>query len=230
MRVYCEFMARYLVRYEGTFSTGSWAEIFLHTLCVNSTAAAEDVALALGGHFSGLWADATVGVGGLHTPSVIYKQVSVAEIINLELGTVSAAYHAQLGAGLVGSATGNTMPPQVALAVSLTAGTYANGRPMRGRFYLPAMAVSNTTTDGQCLTTTRDRVAEFWKRQWELMEQDGHILSVWSRSAPKSGGGTTTQTVEQLRVGNRFDTIRTRRNATPETYFAPVSTVTIERR
>lgn len=110
------------------------------------------------------------------------------------------------------AATGPTAvyPYQVALAVSL--GAQSDVRRAKGRFYLPLPTMPLTGAENRISDAIRGTVA-------------GHVKNLLDGVATRMGesivvasGVDGNHSVETVRVGNKLDTIRSRRNAFPETY------------
>lgn len=186
---------------------------FVHTLAVTwpgdeQSAAATQLATAFETAFAMLpddsWAPAISG-------AVTYTHVTVAEILNLSTGELAAASRANLTAGMAG--TGPRQPPaQVACAVSLTAGVYANGTPVKGRFYLPLPTIDATT--GLMSATTQGQVLDGTIALFDEMNgTSSFVPCVWSRKLAE------LQPVTMVRAGRVPDTIRSRRNNTAEEYI-----------
>ena len=117
------------------------------------------------------------------------------------------AYNVQGGAGQY-----STMPWQVALCVSLGAST--DPRKAKGRFYLPVPLVPTTGTDDTFSTAIQDQVLASVKTMLDAVQAaSGEHVVVASRTAGN-------HLVTTVRVGNKLDTIRSRRNKGVETYRA----------
>lgn len=115
------------------------------------------------------------------------------------------AFSVQGGAGQY-----SKLPWQVALAVSL--GVAADPRKAKGRFYLPVPLVDTTGTDGTFPTGIQDQVLASVKTMMDAVQTaSGEKLVVASRT---SGNHIVTS----VRVGNKLDTIRSRRNKGVESY------------
>lgn len=205
-------MARYLVSLRGTLATSSVSEIFSHSLCINSVSAQAGVALAVRLAWSQLWTSGGLTVQSGYNSQVTYNEVVVAEILNLELGTVTAAHHEPFTPPLAGNGSGAMLPSQNAIAISFKAGTRPNGTPLRGRSYMPAPRTGLVLADGLLDPAWRDSFATQWQAFLQTLKGASHLPSVWSRTIP------TTQTIDQVRVGDRVDTVRRRRNHLPESY------------
>lgn len=209
-------MTNYYATIRGTIATPSLKEIFVHGLAISSSADASTVANSL----STLWQAAlNTGVGAFPLKNafplaVAYNEVTCAPIINLEPPDprLAAATHV-LFTPIAGGAGTTMLPSQVALAVSYKAGLRPNGVPQKGRFYLPTPSSTMLDAATGLLTATnagkiRDDIADFWAQ----LRAAGHIPCMWSKRY-----GTMTPW-DSIRVGQTFDTMRTRRNELPEVY------------
>lgn len=176
-------------------------------------AGSSTVALTVRLAWAQLWGGGNPAVQTFFNAEVAYTEVVVAEILNLSLGTVTAAYHEPFTPPLIGTNLGLMLPSQNSIAISFTAGLRPNGTPLKGRSYMPPPSVQQLGPGGLLLSATRDRLAEAWDTFLTDLKTQSHLPSVWSRSIP------TTQTIDSVRVGNKVDTIRTRRNKLPEAYM-----------
>lgn len=90
---------------------------------------------------------------------------------------------------------------------------------MKGRFYLPPMTTAAMLPNGLVNPGTTAGVLERVKAFLDALFTAQHWPCVWSRTVQD-----LANPVSLIRVGDRFDTIRSRRNATPEVYVsaAPV--------
>ena len=109
------------------------------------------------------------------------------------------------------------LPPQIAAAISLRAPIV--GRMGRGRFYLPAISGASDTS-GQITTTA----ASAWRAAAVTLignlENPPGVPEYEPVVAIMSAGASLAVRPTQVRTGNRFDTIRSRRQQVPETYTA----------
>lgn len=206
-------MSVYACTLRGTINTATLGEIFSHSLGVESSASAQVVATAIHDAWITLWGTAATGIGTMFMPTVTYTEATAAPVLDPLVPNLGAAYHAAFSPPLAGRATGKSLPSQVAVAVSLTAGNRPDGRPFKGRFYLPCPAESAIDTNGMLPTATTANLAIGVKDFFEDLNQAGHYVSVWSRTT-----ADLVNAVNLVRVGNKVDTIRTRRNALPEVY------------
>lgn len=220
-------MSNYLVSFRGTLAEGTLSEIFSHSLPVASNAEPSVVASQIWDAWEQEWTFAVTGLSPFFPPLVTYLETVVSPIVDLtdnpanpDDGGLGAATHFQGGPVSGTGPVGEVMPSQNAIAVSMTGGTYANGVPCKGRFYLPG--VSTTFLDpanGKLTGAATDGIAFSVHRFMATIKTLGHIPNVWSRYAPKHGNTTGFfRPVTQIRVGDRVDTIRRRRNSAPEVY------------
>lgn len=206
-------MTDYLTTIRGNLSPATMAEIFVFTLAVQSSGSQTDVATAVRDTFQ----TAFNGAGGLKSlvsNKTEFTEATAAEIINLR-GTkpaLMAATHVAFSPTLTGSGVKAT-PPQTAVTVSLVGGVKPNGTPFRGRFYLPGPDQS-TIDPASGLNVIPDNWRIAMKNWMDLLIAGAHFPSIWSRKAG------ALYPVSQIRVGNRFDTVRRRRNSNAETYFS----------
>jgi hypothetical protein len=217
-------MASYLLTFRGTVCAGS--EEFSHSLTVDDAGTGDPSpeTIAAVGEEALQAMLGTAGFNSMFPTGTVWTTVTAAEILDLSEGTLSAAFNLALTTPLSGQGT-QTLPPQCAVAVSMVAGTYANGTPLRGRFFLPtpsALAVSSTT--GQLVTGAQTGILDGVEAFLNHFVQPTRSMApqVWSRGphpdSVKARGMSTTQTVETVSVGKIVDTIRSRRGSLPEAY------------
>lgn len=208
-------MTNYLVTLRGQLGFPTLAEIFAHSFAVQSAASQETLAGAVRTYWQNAWGSGATGLGQHWSTQVSYTEVTTATILdlsNLTKPTVSAATHAPFEPPLVGGSASGMMPTQCSLAVSISGGLKPNGAPAKGRFYLPAPAVQNLLTDGTLNTTPQQSIGTNLESFFTAMNLNGHVMSLWSRKF------AVMHIVTQMRVGNKIDTIRSRRNQLPEVY------------
>lgn len=206
-------MTVYACTLRGTINSAALGEIFTHSLGVESSASTQAVAEAIKAAWTTLWGTAATGIGTMFMPTVTYTEATAAQVIDPMVPNLGAAFHAAFTPPLAGRATGKSLPSQIAVAISLTAGNRPDGRPFKGRFYLPPPAESAIDTNGMLPTATTGSLATGFKTFFETLNTAGHYVSVWSRTTED-----LVNVVNLVRVGNKVDTIRTRRNAQPEVY------------
>lgn len=208
-------MPEYLANYRGTLTGGTLSEIFSHSLAIRSSASASAVAQACTAALAGRWPGPSPGFGTVFGTGVTYTEVTVASVIDLTLGKMSVAYHQPFQPPLVGVDAGGTTPPQNAIAVSVTAvGARPNGADVKGRFYLPTPAKSMIENlSGNLSSQAQTIVRDTWQSIFQDLGSAGHQVCVWSRTLG------VFFTAQEMRVGDKVDTIRSRRNAAPELYI-----------
>lgn len=206
-------MTNYLTTYRGTLASATVGEIFVHTLAVTSTLNQAAVATAVRDAWQTAW-NAASGLKSAHPNQVKYTEATAATILDLSKGDLSAATHASFSPQPVGGGVSMT-PTQLAVCISLVGGPRANGTPYRGRFYLPPPDYSYLEpTSGKFSSAYHftDGVKAFM----DLLSIAGILPCVWSRSA------SVLSPVVNIKVGDRPDTIRRRRNSAGETYVTNV--------
>lgn len=206
-------MTVYACTLRGTINTATLGEIFSHSLGIESSGSSQTVAEAVRAGWTTLWGTAATGIGTMFMPGVTYTEATAAAVLDPMVPNLGAAHHAAFTPPLAGRATGKSLPSQVAVAVSLTAGNRPDGRPFKGRFYLPSPSESAIDADGMLPLATTANLASGFKTFFETLNTAGHYVSVWSRTT-----ADLVNVVNLVRVGNKVDTIRTRRNAQPEVY------------
>lgn len=207
-------MATYLTTLRGTIAAGSVGEIFSHSLGIQSSATADVVATAVRDAWTTAFTTGTSPLNTMFPEEIVYTEATAAVVIDQVVPNLGAAFHAPFSGGLPGVQTGSMLPPQTALAVSLRAGVRPNGAPLKGRFYLPTMTTAAMLPDGTVNPGTAQGVLDQIKVFMDALFAASHWPCVWSRTVANLVG-----VVDQIRVGDRFDTIRSRRNASPELYL-----------
>lgn len=210
---YAPSMSVYACTFRGTIDSGTIGEIFSHSLGIESSASPAAVAQALHDEWVTLWGTAATGLGTFFTPQIEYTEATAAQVLDPMVPDLGAAAHSAFTPPLAGRAVGDMLPSQCAVAISLTAGTRPDGRPFRGRFYLPNPHEEALDLDGLLPTATTSNLATMFKDFFDRLNAAGHYVSVWSRTTED-----LVNPVSLVRVGNRVDTIRSRRNRYPEVY------------
>jgi len=105
--------------------------------------------------------------------------------------------------------TGETLPPQIALAVSLR--TALATRAGRGRFYLPPFSVAQMDA-GRLPAATQTDVLDQVNQFYDSLIANSHTPVIYHRTA----ASTTPVTV--IAVGDVYDTQRRRRDSYQEAY------------
>jgi hypothetical protein len=207
-------MADFLTTLRGTIAPAVVSEIFSHSLAIRSNADSTVLAEDVKNSWNNTWQVGGPNISLYFPLEVEYVEATAALILDPVTPKVSAAYHASFPAGTTGANINGMMPAQNAVAVSLQAGVRDNGTPLRGRFYLPTLGQDTVEgTSGVLLPSVQQGIADGIRSFLTALETQGHTPCVWSRTL----GSVSPVTL--MRVGNRVDTIRTRRNHGVETYI-----------
>lgn len=205
-------MPNYYTTLRGTIVPNTLGEVFTHSLAIVSASTAQVVAQEVHDAFQAQWVAEVPPLSADFPTGVTYTESTAAEILDPFNGTLAAAVHVPFNPVRPGTGAGEMLPSQVAIAVSLYAGLRANGTRMKGRFYLPAPTEAGTTSTGELVLAFQQRIADYMAQFITTLQASGHVPCVWSRTEGR------LSTVDGIRVGNKYDTIRRRRNALPETY------------
>jgi heme exporter protein D len=189
------------------------SEIFSHSLGIISSKTAAETAQAVRDSWQNVWSAGATPLKSYFHPSVVYVEATAATVIDPIKPDLSAAAHSQFSPAQAGTGLGDMMPSQNALAVSLTAGVRPNGTPFKGRFYLPPLSTAVLGADGTLDTLATSALADAMKAWLDALSAGGYVPAVWSRTV-----ASLQAPVVSIRVGNKVDTIRSRRNALPEVY------------
>lgn len=203
-------MPVYATTFRGTINSATVGEIFSHSHGVESAAGAQVVAEAMRTHWTTAWGVLSSFFGA----EIKYEEATAASVLDPMVPDLGAAWHAAFSPALAGTAIDNSiLPSQNAIAVSLTAGNRPDGRPFKGRFYLPPPHQDLVDANGLLSSAQTLSIANGIKGYMDAMNAAGHVVTVWSRTTED-----LVNPVNQVRVGNKLDTIRSRRNAQPEVY------------
>lgn len=203
-------MTVYHCTFRGTIATGSINEQFSHSHGVESGSSAQVVSEAM----RGAWVNAWGVLSSFFGAEVEYVETTAAQVLDPMVPDLGAAWHSAFAPPLTGTAIDNSiLPSQNAIAVSLTAGSRPDGRPFKGRFYLPPPHQDLIDANGLLSSAQTLSIANGIKGYMDMMNAAGHLISIWSRTTED-----LVNWVTQVRVGNKLDTIRSRRNAEPEIY------------
>lgn len=205
-------MANFLTTLRGTIVPNTLGEIFSHSLAIVSSSTAQVVAQEVHDAFQAQWVAEVPPLSQDYPAGITYTEATAAEILDPFEGTLAAAIHVPFEPVRPGTGTGDMLPSQTAVAVSLYAGLRANGTRMKGRFYLPAPLETQSGPSGELVLAFQQRVADYMSQFITTLQASGHVPCVWSRTEGR------LSTVDGIRVGNKFDTIRRRRNHLPEIY------------
>lgn len=137
----------------------------------------------------------------LFQSGTIFGEAKVSEIF-ADTGAVITT--AMAGTSYNGSGGGDSLPPQVALCV--TVNTAIISRTTRGRFYLPPLLASNTTASGRVYPAAQATAVGSLAAAFTVLNGTDGTLIVWSRKLHEATDATS------LSVGDVYDTMRTRRD------------------
>lgn len=192
-------MALYQNRFIGTLPEG---DTFTFSWWTDST---QDLATVQAGNVQwaqDLWAGAVDGEGleDLLPSSCVLTTVRTG-LITQETGQQQAVDEDTVN--LPGVATGNSLPNDVALVVSLR--TNLANRRGRGRFYLPSLVATTLTAAGRLDPTAQQSIVDSLANAWNGYTGVGDPV-VYSRTQ------RTIEDVISFDVGDLFDTQRRREN------------------
>lgn len=192
-------MALYQNRFIGTLPEG---DTFTFSWWTDST---QNLATVQAGNVQwaqDLWAGATDGEGleDLLPSSCVLTTVRTG-LITQETGQQQAVDEDTVN--LPGVATGNSLPNDVALVVSLR--TNLANRRGRGRFYLPSLVATTLTAAGRLDPTAQQNIVDSLANAWNGYTGVGDPV-VYSRTQ------RTIEDVISFDVGDLFDTQRRREN------------------
>lgn len=209
-------MALVYTTLRGTLNPTTLEEIFIHSLCVTSAASLQVIAQDVAAEWKVVFKTMTGHMATRFSPEVAYTEATAAQVLDPTAPQLSAAFHVPI-TGCNGEATSVMLPSQNALAVSLTGGLRPNGSPYKGRFYLPppAAGVLDLVGTGTITIADRDNIGGAIGVFLDTLSAKGHYPTIWSRK-----GDEMDSLVSTMRVGNKIDTIRRRRNKHPELYFS----------
>jgi len=198
-------MALFRVDFQGTLHG---IETFQHGHHISSTDSSAGVASDAATAWLALLADADFSAWW--PPGVQWSQVNVSELGATPAAPIVTSAQATIGDG--GTGSGNGLPPQVAPCISLTTATA--GSRARGRMFLPAPDDTSLTSSGRISSGFRAAVMpvlEVYFESWAGNAADVVVVS-------GVGGVYTTYTVNTIRLGDVFETQRSRRSSIAEVY------------
>jgi hypothetical protein len=185
---------------EGTTPDGTWS------FGVWTTNTGDDAAAALSKFQTAVAAMWASGIDAFISDQVSYTGQKV---VTVDISTGKQITRADGAVTDAGADTGETLPPQVALAVTLR--TALATRAGRGRIYLPPFAVSQMST-GRFNATSKGTTLTAVKGMFDTLIADGHTPVLYHRTAHSTTPLTT------LALGDVFDTQRRRRDSYVESY------------
>lgn len=193
-------MALYHLRASGVWEESETFNFGLHATSSAATAAvANSWALAL----TEAWSGAGTPAGALnaaYSAGVVIDQAT-ASLLTQTSGQQTA--RADVAVNLVGTSAEDSLPPQVAVVVSLR--TELANRAGRGRFYLPAPA-ANAVTAGRFTTAVQQNFVNAMTRMFASLDGAGITPVLFSRTT------FANTTITSFNIGDVFDTQRRRRN------------------
>lgn len=198
---------------KGVCGAGASADIFTHSLGIESNGDAATVGNAIRDSWITAMQGGGAGMDQYYNSTTLWEEVTVAQVLDPMVPDLSAALHVPFTPAIPGLGLAITLPQQTAIAVSLKAGQRPNGSPFRGRFYLPAPQQTTVIAEGLIDPAVQQGILSAVAGHLSRLKAAGHSLAIWSRTVDDLVGHVT-----EVRVGNKFDTIRRRRNAIPETY------------
>lgn len=190
-------------------AVGAWSggDIFNFGLHVDSTATLQATATAWAAAITDAWEGTGTPAGTIGQYYTDQMTVQTASAVSLVTTTGRQIERVDVPLALVGTATAEQMPPQVALTVSLR--TILATKRGRGRFYLPSPAVS-TLASGRVLPAFQTAVLNGWTRALTGLKAAGATPIIWSLALP------TPPVINRIEVGDVFDTQRRRRDQLTE--------------
>lgn len=185
---------------EGTTPDGSWS------FGVWTTNTGDDAAAALTKFQTAVAAMWASGIDAFISDQIAY---TAQKVVTVDQSTGRQIARADGAVTDAGADTGETLPPQVALAVTLR--TALATRAGRGRIYLPPFAVSQMAS-GRMNATNKGTTLTAVKGMFDTLISDGHTPVLYGRTAH------TVTPITTLALGDVFDTQRRRRDSYAETY------------
>ena len=180
---------------DGTWSFGVW-----------TTNTGDDAAAALTKFQTAVAAMWASGIDAYISDQVAYTGQKV---VTVDQSTGKQIARADGVVTDAGADTGETLPPQNSLALTLR--TALATRAGRGRIYLPPFAVSQVV-NGRLLSTTQGPALTACKSLFDTLISDGHTPVLYGRTAH------TVTPITTLALGDVFDTQRRRRDSYVESY------------
>lgn len=198
-------MALFRVDFQGTLHG---AETFQHGHHVDSSDSSSGIASDAAAQW--LIILAVAGFNSLFHTGIQWSQVNVSE-----LGATPAApivTSAQVSITDGGTDTDPSLPNQCSPCISIQTATA--GARARGRMYLPPPTQSALSATGRLSSAAQTAIADNIEDYFDAMTAQAHALVVVS----SVGGVYTARPAINIRLGDVFDTQRTRRNSLGEVY------------
>ncbi len=204
-------MAFYRGTVKGHLEGGEVFNFTIHFAAVTDQAAVMATALADG--VTLMWSGTNSPAGNI---TALYPAAIGVDLVQMdELGADAKNVSQGLASlSLVGTGSGEALPPQNAIVVSLRTGVPT--RAGRGRFYLPSPTVA-TVVDQRIDSAAQTDVLNGALAMLNHMNGLGFQPIVFHRPPLRSGEFGTSDDVVSIDVGDVFDNQRRRRNKLVET-------------
>jgi hypothetical protein len=141
------------------------------------------------------------GLHGDYTAGTIVQKAITTQIDPVTLRTVATR---ETDFSLPGTNGANSLPQHVAIVVTLRSGL--SGRHGRGRMYLPAPNVADTTAAGELAGATITSMMSSFNSAWATVNPAGEQPVVYNRATG------VFQVIQRFGIGTVFDTQRRRTN------------------
>lgn len=145
------------------------------------------------------------GIEAYLVPGVVINRITTG-LITLDTGQQQSLR--ETTTALAGTAVGGSLPPEVALVVSLR--TPLANRSGRGRFYLPTLAASAAAADGTVDAAAQAAIVAALESAWATANSAGETPVVYSRT------NRSVQAITTFNVGDLFDVQTRRQNSLTE--------------
>jgi hypothetical protein len=190
-------------------------EIFLHSFAVDTTLNDQAIADSVKTEWEASWSSVAAPLSNVFSSEITYNEVISATIMvpTLPKPKLSIGWHSAWTPALVGTAGVAMIPSQAAISISLSGGQRDTGAPYKGRFYLPTPSVNSMKVDGTLTDIDQQLINQEVGSFLARIKIAGIVPCIWSRKV-----GVVVP-ANLMRVGNKIDTIRRRRNKLPETYL-----------
>lgn len=164
------------------------------------------------------WVADFIGGASAWIPLQVTAEGAIAQQVNAS-GHVTVSGESVLTTPAEGGGSGNQLPPECAVVVSLRTGT--SGPRGRGRMYLPPVTVGATTTTGMLSTTARSSILAAMQDFFNTWNSDPSTLT----ASVASNAGVFVEAISNIRVGNVIDAQRRRRDRIVESYATAAITI-----